>query len=143
MLERIYYFIINVRYLKKWNLPVSQTTQTHPPHIYPQQSQLVQVDVIHRMLLWKLRPQGITGQNDLLSLIKNDQAYTMLREILQEALEFLSLAFGEFEQLIIAAARMLLSHLTHLGSKQNRLFNQNLLLQNMAERKPTKAIKHE
>ena len=39
------------------------------------------------------------GQKDLLSSIKDGPLYPVLKEILKEALEFLSLVFREFERL--------------------------------------------
>ena len=43
--------------------------------------------------LQKLRLQGIVGWNYLLSLIKDGPVYQMLKEIIKEALELLSLVF--------------------------------------------------
>jgi len=51
------------------------------------------------MLLLKL-PQGIVGQIYLLCLIKDGPAYLKLKEKIKEAVELLSFALEEFEQLL-------------------------------------------
>jgi len=39
------------------------------------------------------------GRNELLSLIKDDPEFSLLKEIIREALELLSLVFREYKQL--------------------------------------------
>ena len=62
------------------------------------------------------------GLNYVFSLIKDGPVYPVLKEIIKEAFELLSLAFGEFKQLLF----WLLLRCSHHFTQSERFLNKTL-----------------